>query len=82
MECAHINHDRDSGYYDDPENGLLVTVEEHLYDDYVGHLSYRGMPVDENGLLPNGLSPEHNEYAISKLLKRQPKAKQLALSLD
>ena len=67
LECAHVNHDRDSGYYDDPDNGMLVTPWEHLHEPPVGHMLYKGEAVDQNGLLPNGLSPQHNNFAIRAL---------------
>lgn len=84
LECAHVDHNRNNPAYDEPENGYLVTVYEHLHDPEVGHMSYRGMPTDENGLLPNGLTPEANEYAIQQITKRLPKIyneRQLELAL-
>jgi hypothetical protein len=54
MECNHMTHDKASPLYDDPRNGMLVTIAEH----YSFHLMFRGRAGEI------GLSENHNEYAI------------------
>lgn len=63
MHCSHIDHRRDIPNYDDPENGLYVTIYEHLEQ----HLEAAKQPT-RNGFLPNGLKPKWNEWAIGKLI--------------
>jgi hypothetical protein len=80
VECAHYNHDRSGPAYDDPNNGLLVTIYEHLHSDEVGHVPQRQYyPQDP---LPNGLKPEWNEWAIKKIEERLPKQELRQMSLD
>jgi hypothetical protein len=57
LECAHIDHNKKSYWYDHPRNGRLLTLSEHLND----HLTRKGR---------NGLTYDENEYAISELTKR------------
>lgn len=57
MEAAHIDHSRDNPDYDNPENGVLMTVAEHLVD----HIEREGR---------NGLSRRHNLEAIQSLKQR------------
>lgn len=57
LQAAHINHSRSSGYYDNPDNGVLMTVSEHLID----HIQREGK---------NGLTKSGNRLAIH-LLKEQ-----------
>lgn len=78
LECAHYDHDRSNPDYDNPDNGRLLTVQEHLED----HLMYRDTAVDNRGLLANGLTPEANEWAIKKIQERLPDFVQPALALD
>lgn len=56
LHAAHINHDRKSGFYNMPFNGVLMTIDEHLIDHY----------CREN---INGLSLRGNYMAISALVK-------------
>lgn len=56
-ECAHIDHNRENPDYNNPENGIYMTVTEHLID----HLTRAGA---------NGLSEEHNNMAIRSLESR------------
>ncbi|BCX13733.1 MAG: hypothetical protein KatS3mg085_265 [Candidatus Dojkabacteria bacterium] len=60
MECAHLDHDQTKNYYDDPNNGLLVTIFEH----HAHHLFFEGRAF----LI--GLSEEANEVAIQKTWDR------------
>lgn len=55
LHAAHIDHTKNDRY-DDPSNGRLLTVEEHLAD----HINRAGR---------NGLSIEANNWAIQQLLK-------------
>lgn len=54
LHAAHINHDKNNPQYDNPSNGRLLTVEEHLQD----HINRAGR---------NGLTEEQNNWAISML---------------
>lgn len=56
MHAAHYNHRKDENY-DNPDNGVLLTLPEHFYH----HLSYRGKAE----LM--GLTEEQNENAIKSL---------------
>ncbi len=53
LECAHINHDPNNPKYDDPSNGRLLTLSEHLADH-------------ENRAGRNGLLPKENDWAIQE----------------
>lgn len=57
LQAAHIDHDRSNPHYDDPDNGVLMTIDEHLKD----HILREG----ENGLTKAG-----NKMAID-LLSRE-----------
>lgn len=57
LNCAHWDHNRDNPWYNDPENGRLLCVADHLRD----HIERAGS---------NGLLPHHNEWAIQKLAER------------
>jgi len=57
LQAAHINHNRRNPHYDDPDNGILMTVDEHLQD----HIEREGC---------NGLTKAGNRLAID-LLSRQ-----------
>jgi hypothetical protein len=51
LECSHVNHDRDSGYYNNPINGMLLTDEEHWiqHTDFIGYARFIGLTEEENG---------------------------------
>lgn len=57
IEAAHIDHSRDNPKYDTPENGISMTIFEHLVD----HVTRHGK---------NGLPPHQNEWAAKKILFR------------
>lgn len=57
LQAAHINHDKKSPDYDNPDNGILMTVDEHLRD----HISREGK---------NGLTIAGNKLAIELLSKQ------------
>ena len=59
LHCMHFNHDKSNPNYDEPEAGLVVTVQEHL--DY--HLSYVGRAHEIN------LKECQNYYAIDQLMQ-------------
>lgn len=54
LQCSHINHSKDFEGYDTPENGVLLTISEHLQE----HIKTAGK---------NGLSKENNDHAIASL---------------
>lgn len=56
LHAAHIDHDKSKTKYDDPSNGRLLTVEEHLND----HINRAGR---------NGLSESANNWAITQLMR-------------
>lgn len=56
LEAAHINHKKDNNY-DNPNNGRVLCTKHHLED----HISRAGR---------NGLSKNHNNWAINMLLQR------------
>ena len=60
LECSHIDHDRQSGYYQHPDNGLLLRDVEHLayHIDFIG----RARSI--------GLTEQGNDYAIEQIQKR------------
>lgn len=57
VECAHFNHDKTKPNYDDPSNGRVLCVEDHLKD----HINRHGS---------NGLSTRANEWAINMIKTR------------
>jgi hypothetical protein len=57
LECAHWNHDKTEQTYDDPDNGRLLLLSEHLQDH-----------IDRAG--ENGLSESDNNYAIRTLERK------------
>lgn len=57
LHVAHISHDKSKSNYDSPSNGRLLTPKEHLTID---HINRAGR---------NGLSENHNNYAIRMLKK-------------
>lgn len=57
LQCAHIDHDKSKSKYDDPSNGRLMDVFCHLFD----HINRAGR---------NGLSKQHNDFAIQSLQKQ------------
>ena len=57
MECAHIDHSKSNPDYDTPQNGVYVTIYEHLQD----HINREGQ---------NGLSVHANKLAIEALQER------------
>lgn len=57
LEAAHKDHNKKSPNYDRPENGILVTVDEHLVD----HIIHEG---------ENGLNSYQNKWAIEQIAKR------------
>jgi len=61
LHMAHKNHDKSSPLYDDPSQGVCVTVEEHLemHEEAVGN---------EEAI---GLCVQANNYAI-RMLKKTP----------
>lgn len=60
LNAAHLNHSRQSGYYDDPSNGLLVCLPLHL----AHHIKFKG------NASVIGLSETHNNFAIDSLAER------------
>lgn len=65
LECSHFNHSRDYEYYDDPTNGIYVTIYEHLAIHQEA-----GRHRTQYGLLPNGLTKDQNLWAINKIRER------------
>ena len=59
-ECSHINHDRNSGVYNDPENGREVNLAEHFME----HLVCAREEID------NGLTPAQNKWAAKQIWNR------------
>ncbi len=57
LECAHYDHNKSSSRYDDPSNGRVLCVEDHLAD----HISREGK---------NGLTKEGNRWAVNKIWER------------
>lgn len=57
MECAHIDHSKSNPDYDTPQNGVYVTIYEHLND----HINREGQ---------NGLPVYYNKLAIKALQER------------
>jgi hypothetical protein len=57
LECAHYNHDKHNPGYNDPDNGRLLLLSEHLQDH-----------IDREGV--NGLSSKENEWAIRTIESR------------
>ena len=57
IEAAHIDHDKTKAKYDSPSNGRLLTAVEHLID----HKTRAGR---------NGLSENHNNWAIRQIQKK------------
>ena len=57
LEASHLDHNRKNPLYDDPSNGHLVTIYEHLQE----HIEREGM---------NGLSFVNNRWAIARLKER------------
>lgn len=70
LECAHLDHSRSNPDYNNPDNGLLVTIYEHLNSPEVGHIPQREFYPESP--LPNGLTPEWNEAAIRLIEQRLP----------
>jgi len=60
LECSHINHARNTGYYANPLNGVYMTDEEHL----VYHEYFTDNP------LPIGLTRDQNDWAVDKIKER------------
>ena len=60
LDASHIIHSRQFPAYDHPENGIYLTIEEHL----IYHEIFRPKPW----LI--GLSPRNNEMAIRSLRNR------------
>lgn len=56
LNCAHIDHFPNSGYYNQPFNGVLMAIDEHLID----HLARKGQ---------NGLTVSGNFMAIAALTR-------------
>ena len=59
LHAMHLDHDKNSPDYNNPEIGLLVTVKEHL--DY--HMQHIGRAAEI------GLTESQNHGAISLLLE-------------
>ena len=57
LEASHIDHDRNSPLYNDPDNGETLCPSCHLQDH-----------IDRAG--DNGLSKAANDWAIEQLRKR------------
>lgn len=57
MHCAHLNHDRTRPDYDNPQNGVYLTVTEH-YEQHKGAIG-RAREL--------GLTEEGNNWAVNKL---------------
>lgn len=47
LECAHIDHNRRNPRYNTPENGRLLTIDEH-YIDHVDREGHNGLTIDGN----------------------------------
>lgn len=62
MECAHLNHFKDKNltWYDNPENGLLVTLFEHAAHHRMFMLNPRAI----------GLTYKANKSAYYSILER------------
>lgn len=61
QHASHFDHDKSQPYYDDPSNGAILCVEDHLNF----HLAYRGQAEQI------GLCEEANEHAINMLLNTE-----------
>ncbi len=59
--AAHIDHSKQNGEYDDPDNGLWVSLKTHEWMH----------KVDED----NGLTPEANAYIARSIHQRISKEK-------
>ena len=59
LECGHKNHSRKYPGYDNPDNGVLMTIWEHLQD-------HTNRANDPN----LGLNKEQNDWAIARLKER------------
>lgn len=57
LEASHIDHNRNSPNYNDPNNGKTLCTEDHYYD----HIMRHGQ---------NGLTPEQNKWAVQQLQRR------------
>lgn len=57
MHAAHLNHDKNRPDYDDPRNGMYLTVTEH-YEQHVNAIG-RAREI--------GLSEKANQWAVNKL---------------
>lgn len=57
LEVSHISHDKDKSNYDDPSNGRLLSITEHLLD----HINRHGR---------NGLTPAQNRWSIEAIKRR------------
>lgn len=57
LDAAHIDHSKSNPDYNSPENGVSMTIFEHLVD----HVARHGK---------NGLPKPQNEWAIGKILYR------------
>lgn len=61
LHAAHINHKRNTGYYNSPNNGFYCTITEHLID----HILREG----ENGLNKSGNYEAIN--SLSRLIMKE-----------
>lgn len=57
LEAAHIDHSRKNPCYDSPENGMVMTIGEHLID----HVARHGK---------NGLTRGQNYWAVQAIIDR------------
>jgi 5-methylcytosine-specific restriction endonuclease McrA len=57
IECAHINHNKNSPRYNDPSNGRVLCARCHLGD----HMNREGH---------NGLKVEQNRWAVDMISRR------------
>lgn len=55
-ECAHIDHNKRSEDYNDPENGVYTSIQHHLWLHQVDEI--------------NGLTPAQNKWAINAIKRR------------
>lgn len=57
LEAAHIDHSRSNVLYNHPDNGMVMTIGEHLID----HVARHGK---------NGLTRGQNYWAVQAIIDR------------
>jgi len=57
FECAHLNHKKETSFYDDPRNGMLIDVREHLSQHilFERHSELIGLNIHQNNQAINGI---------------------------